>query len=310
MKALVTGGCGFIGSALVHRLMADGHDVVNLDALTYAGVRASVEHFEGDARYRFVHGDVCSRPTVDDAIAEADVVFHLAAESHVDRSISGAALFIRTNVLGTQVVCDAALQAGVRLIQVGTDEVYGSIEVGRFTEDSPLVPTNPYAASKAGADLVALSYARTHGLDVVVTRCSNNFGPRQLPEKLIPLAVTNVLRGRPVPVYGDGLQVRDWIHVDDHVGALLFLAEHGVAGTVYNVGADNERTNRAVIDEILGELGGSWVEVTDRLAHDRRYAIDAGRLAALGFTAPRRPLGPTLAWYRANPGWWEPLLAE
>ena len=308
MKALVTGGCGFIGSALVHRLMADGHTVVNLDALTYAGVRASVEHFETDPRYTFVQADVCDAVAVAGAMAHVDVAFHLAAESHVDRSIDGAAPFMRTNVLGTQVVCDAALAAGVRLVQVGTDEVYGSIESGRFTEDSPLVPTNPYAASKAGADLVALAFHRTHGLDVVVSRCSNNFGPRQLPEKLIPLAITNVLRGEPVPVYGDGLQVRDWIHVDDHVGALLFLAEHGQAGRVYNVGADNERTNRDVVDEILDVLGGSWVEVADRKAHDRRYAIDATRLAELGFRAPTRPLEPTIRWYLDHPGWWEPLL--
>lgn len=310
MKALVTGGCGFIGSALVHALVRDGHDVVNLDALTYAGVRASVAELEGRAGYRFVHGDVCDPVAVQGAMEGCEVVFHLAAESHVDRSIQGAAAFVRTNVLGTQVVCDATRAAGARLIQVGTDEVYGSIDVGRFTERSPLAPTNPYAATKAAADLFALSLHRTHGLDVVVTRCSNNFGPRQLPEKLIPLAITNLLRGRPVPVYGDGQQVRDWIHVEDHVAALRFLADRGEAGQVYNVGASNERTNLDVVDELITLLGGQRSHVADRKAHDRRYAIDASRLAELGFRAHARPLGPTVAWYQANAAWWTPLLPE
>jgi dTDP-glucose 4,6-dehydratase len=310
LRILVTGGCGFIGSCLVLRLVEEGHEVVNLDALTYAGVRASLARIEGAPNYRFVRGDVQSRERVLEALGEGvDRVFHLAAESHVDRSIQGAEAFVRTNVLGTEVLLEACRGRAGRIVHVSTDEVYGSVPEGRTDEQAPLAPANPYAASKAGADLLALAHAATHGLDLVVTRCSNNFGPRQLPEKLIPLAITRALEGRPVPLYGDGRQVRDWIHVEDHVDALLFVAEHAQAGQVVNVGVENTRTNRQVLEELFAHLGrGRFEHVADRLGHDRRYALDAGRLRGLGWSRAPRDLGDTVAWYLANEAWWRPLL--
>lgn len=292
MRVLVTGGCGFIGSALLRALQ--GHEVVNLDALTYAGRRENAEGFEA----RFVHGDICDPSAVTSAMEGVEVVFHLAAESHVDRSNDDPAPFARTNLVGTQVLCTAAIEAGVRrFVHVSTDEVYGSIDEGAFTESAPLNPTNPYAASKAGSDLLVLAAHKTHGLPALITRCTNNFGPRQYPEKLIPLAITRLLAGEPVPVYGDGLQVRDWIHVEDHARALVFLAENGQIGEVYNIGADNTRTNLDVVRELCDHLGGSWVRVPDRPAHDRRYALDCTKLRALGFTAPVRDLSSTVKWY-------------
>lgn len=294
MRVLVTGGCGFIGSALLRQLHGDGHQVVNLDALTYAGKRENAEGFEA----RFVHGDICSPETVRDAIEGVEVVFHLAAESHVDRSNADPAPFVRTNVLGTQVLISEALVAGVRrFVHVSTDEVYGSIDSGAFTERSPLNPSNPYAASKAGSDLLVLAAFKTHGLPAIVTRCTNNFGPRQYPEKLIPLAISRLREGKPVPVYGDGQQVRDWIHVEDHAAALAFIAQEGVLGDVYNIGANNCRTNLSVVEELCSLLGGSWESVSDRPAHDRRYALDVSKLSRLGFEAPARDLGDTVHWY-------------
>lgn len=301
MRVLVTGGCGFIGSALLRLLHARGHEVVNLDALTYCGFRHNSEGFE----HSFVHGDVCDGSTVRGALEGVEVIFHLAAESHVDRSNVDPAPFVRTNLLGTQVLCSAALDAGVRrFVHVSTDEVYGSIDEGSFTEHSPLNPTNPYAASKAGSDLLVLAANKTHGLPAIVTRCTNNFGPRQYPEKLIPLAITRLLAGEPVPVYGDGQQVRDWIHVEDHARALVSLAERGSPGEIYNIGAHNTRTNLSVVEELCDHLGGSWVSVPDRPAHDRRYALDASKLAALGFEAPARDLSSTVEWFveRSLPG--------
>ncbi len=301
MRVLVTGGCGFIGSALLRLLHARGHEVVNLDALTYCGFRHNSEGFE----HSFVHGDVCDGSTVRGALEGVEVIFHLAAESHVDRSNVDPAPFVRTNLLGTQVLCSAALAAGVRrFVHVSTDEVYGSIDEGSFTEHSPLNPTNPYAASKAGSDLLVLAANKTHGLPAIVTRCTNNFGPRQYPEKLIPLAITRLLAGEPVPVYGDGQQVRDWIHVEDHARALVSLAERGSPGEIYNIGAHNTRTNLSVVEELCDRLGGSWVSVPDRPAHDRRYALDASKLAALGFEAPARDLSSTVEWFveRSLPG--------
>ncbi|HJN75071.1 MAG TPA: dTDP-glucose 4,6-dehydratase [Myxococcota bacterium] len=301
MRVLVTGGCGFIGSALLRLLHARGHEVVNLDALTYCGFRHNSEGFE----HSFVHGDVCDGSTVRGALEGVEVIFHLAAESHVDRSNVDPAPFVRTNLLGTQVLCSAALAAGVRrFVHVSTDEVYGSIDEGSFTEHSPLNPTNPYAASKAGSDLLVLAANKTHGLPAIVTRCTNNFGPRQYPEKLIPLAITRLLAGEPVPVYGDGQQVRDWIHVEDHARALVSLAERGSPGEIYNIGAHNTRTNLSVVEELCDHLGGSWVSVPDRPAHDRRYALDASKLAALGFEAPARDLSSTVEWFveRSLPG--------
>ncbi len=319
MKLLVTGGAGFIGSNFVRYQIA--HDpsveVTTLDALTYAGNLANLEPVRSAARHRFVHGDVTDREAVFRLLEPGvDAIVHFAAESHVDRSIEDSAVFLRTNVLGTQVMLEGARRCGVkRFLHISTDEVYGSLgPEGRFTEESPLRPSSPYAASKAAADAFVQAYAATHGVPGVITRCSNNYGPYQFPEKLIPLFVTNALDGLPLPLYGDGLHVRDWIHVEDHVAALwhvLGLPERG--GVVYNVGAENEMPNRAVAERILALVGrpASLVRpVTDRLGHDRRYALDATRLRATGWR-PRRTfhdgLAATVAWYRERRAWWEPL---
>ena len=325
MRYLVTGGAGFIGSNFVRHLLRERPDaeVVNLDALTYAGHLESLSDVEDDPRYRFVHADVCDGGEVREAMGGADVVFHLAAESHVDRSIMEDAPFIRTNVLGTGTLLAAALEAGVRrFVQVSTDEVYGELpwrdpedgdpHAPRFTEDTPLAPRSPYSASKAAGDHLALAYHTTHGMDVVVTRCSNNYGPYQYPEKLLPVVITRALENRPAPVYGDGLYVRDWIHVRDHCTGILAAAEQGRPGRVYNFGGAAERTNLSVIRDILRILGKpeSLVErVKDRPGHDRRYAIDASRAKEeLGWAPSVRleeGLEETVDWYRTNRAWCE-----
>ena len=325
MKYLVTGGAGFIGSNLVRHLLKtqpDAH-VTNLDALTYAGKLANLSGVEEGERYRFVHGDICDPAAVRGAMDGVDLVMNLAAESHVDRSIMSDAPFVRTNVMGTQTLLAAALELGVsRFVQVSTDEVYGELpwfEPGdaaglehRFTERTPLAPRSPYSATKAAADHLALSYHMTHGLDVVVTRCSNNYGPYQFPEKLIPLMTTYALAGRRLPVYGDGLNVRDWIHVDDHCRGLLAAAARGDPGAVYNFGGDAERTNLSVVQTILTTLGkpADLVEyVTDRKGHDRRYAIDASWAKSELDWKPtvdfEDGLGATVRWYRDNELWWQ-----
>lgn len=314
MRVMVTGGCGFIGSCFVRLALAEGWEVVNLDKLTYAGNPANVADVADTPGYRFVHADIADRDALPAALEGVDVVVNMAAESHVDRSILDPAAFPMTDVVGTAVLLDAARSAGVsRFVQVSTDEVYGSIETGAFTEDDPLAPSSPYSASKAGGDLQALAYHRTFGMDVVVTRGSNTYGPRQYPEKLIPLFVTNLLDGHPVPVYGDGLQVRDWIHVEDHCTGIWTAMTRGEAGRVYNVGGGNERTNLE-ITTILLEATGRGPEmirhVADRPGHDRRYALDAARLRALGWEPRRgfaRGLADTAAWYAANRAWWEPI---
>jgi dTDP-glucose 4,6-dehydratase len=323
MRHLVTGGAGFIGSNFVRHLLAERPDVelVNLDALTYAGHLESLADVADDARHRFVHGDICDADVVQEAMAGVDVVFHLAAESHVDRSILEDAPFVRTNVLGTQTLLAAALAAGVsRFVQVSTDEVYGELpwrdpedgdeDAPRFTEETPVAPRSPYSASKAAADHLAMAYHTTHGMDVVVTRCSNNYGPFQYPEKLIPVIITQALGRRPIPVYGDGLYVRDWIHVSDHCRGILAAAEKGAAGGVYNFGGDSERTNLSLVREILRivDRPQSLIEhVTDRPGHDRRYAIDASRAKAdLGWrpeTDFRAGLRSTVEWYLSNESW-------
>ena len=323
MRYLVTGGAGFIGSNFVRHLLIErpGCEIVNLDALTYAGHLESLDDVERDPRHTFVQGDICDAETARRVMEGVDTVFHLAAESHVDRSIVQDAPFIRTNVLGTATLLSAALEENVRrFVQVSTDEVYGELpwrdpadgltDVSRFTEDTPLAPRSPYSASKAAGDHLALSYHTTHGLDVVVTRCSNNYGPFQYPEKLIPLMVTRALADEPLPVYGDGLYVRDWIHVSDHCRGLLTAAERGRAGRVYNLGGDAERTNLSLVHEVLDILGKprSLIEhVRDRPGHDRRYAIDASRAAAeLGWSPAVRMhdgLRETVAWYRENQPW-------
>jgi len=316
MKLLVTGGAGFIGANFVRYVLGCHADarVTTLDSLTYAGNLANLEPLRDDPRHRFVRADVADSAAVGAALEDGvDAIVHFAAESHVDRSISDATPFLRTNVVGTGVLLDVARSRGVgRFVHVSTDEVYGSLESGSCaTEEFPLRPTSPYAASKAASDLLALAYARTHGLDVVVTRCSNNFGPLQFPEKLIPLFITNALADEPLPLYGDGANVRDWIHVEDHCAALDAVLRKGRSGEVYNVGATNEWTNRDLTREILRRLGKSEDlvrRVADRPAHDRRYALDSTKLRRETGWAPQwsfaAGLDETIAWYQANEAWW------
>ncbi|MEU8733328.1 MULTISPECIES: dTDP-glucose 4,6-dehydratase [Streptomyces] len=317
MNILVTGAAGFIGSRYVGRLLASDPPgaprITVLDALTYAGTTANLEL--GHPRLDFVHGDVRDAALVDKLTAGADQVVHFAAESHVDRSIHAASDFVLTNVVGTQNLLDAALRHGVAtFVHVSTDEVYGSVESGSATEEHPLRPSSPYAASKASGDLLALSYHRTHGLDVRVTRCSNNYGPRQYPEKLVPLFVTHLLDGRRVPLYGDGRNVRDWLHVDDHCRGVDLVRTRGRAGEVYNIGGGTELSNRDLTALLLDACGAGpdrIVHVADRKGHDLRYSVDWSKAREeLGYR-PRRDfatgLAETVAWYRDNRDWWEPL---
>ena len=317
---LVTGGCGFIGSNFIRHLLGADPDVVvvNLDCLTYAGNLANLADLDGHPRFRFVRGDITDRDAVAAAVRGAQGVIHFAAESHVDRSIQDSGPFVRTNVVGTQVLLDAARQAGVdRYVQVSTDEVYGSLgPAGYFSEQTPLAPSSPYAASKAAADLLVRSYAHTYGLPAVITRCSNNYGPYQFPEKLIPLFITNLLRDQPVPVYGDGQQVRDWIHVRDHCAGVEAAWRKGKAGEVYNFGGRCEKPNLELIRTLIDLLGKgeSLIRfVADRPGHDRRYAIDASRARRELGWAPRHrfedALAATVAWYREHRGWWERILS-
>lgn len=315
MKIFVTGGAGFIGSNYVHHVLANSDDEVTVfDALTYAGNEANLADVQDDPRYRFIRGDICDREAVASAMDGHDVVAHFAAESHVDRSIVNPDAFVHTNCDGTNVMCDTARVVGVdRFLHISTDEVYGSIEDGSFSETDPLMPRSPYSASKAGSDLIALSYLETHGVPVLVTRSSNNFGPYQFPEKVIPLFVTNLIEGGNVPLYGDGLNVRDWCFVEDNCAGVDLVLREGVVGEVYNIGAGNEITNRELTDRLLGLCGAdeSRIDyVEDRLGHDRRYSISIDKARALGW-APQRELGEaleqTVAWYRDNRWWWEPL---
>ncbi|MQY04625.1 dTDP-glucose 4,6-dehydratase [Actinomadura macrotermitis] len=320
MNILVTGAAGFIGSAYVRLLLGDGlaegpavTRITVLDKLTYAGTLDNLDL--ADPRLRFVHGDICDAGLVDALTADADQVVHFAAESHVDRSIDSAAGFVRTNVLGTQTLLDAAVRHEVeRFVHVSTDEVYGSVETGARAETDPLAPSSPYAASKASSDLVALACHRTHGLDVRVTRCTNNYGPRQFPEKIIPLFVTNLLDGREVPLYGDGRNRRDWLHVDDHCLGIDLVRAQGRPGEIYNLGGGTELTNRQLTDLLLAACGASAGlvrYVADRKGHDLRYSVrtDKARIE-LGYR-PRhdleRGLAETVEWYRGNRAWWEPL---
>ncbi len=319
MRVVITGAARFIGSRFAELLLAEAErlgydDVVLLDALTYSGRRENMERALSLGA-RFVHGSINDAAVLDQALAGAHAVVHLAAESHVDRSITGAHDFFVTNVLGTQQLLEGARRAGVsRFVHVSTDEVYGSIPSGSWREDHLLEPNSPYSASKAGSDLAALAYHRTYGLAVMVTRCSNNYGPRQFPEKVIPLFVTNLMDGRTVPLYGDGLNVRDWLHVDDHCRGILAVLEGGRPGEVYNIGGGTELTNRELTTRLLALCGADESSVTpvaDRLGHDRRYSVDWGKIhAELGYE-PRVPfetgLAETVAWYRANEAWWRPL---
>ncbi|MFC9254068.1 dTDP-glucose 4,6-dehydratase [Amycolatopsis thailandensis] len=321
MRVLVTGGAGFIGSHYVRQVLTGAYpsladaELIVLDKLTYAGNEANLEPVRKNPRYRFEKGDICDGALVSELMQGIDLVVHFAAESHVDRSIAGAADFVLTNVLGTQTLLQAALEAEVgKFVHVSTDEVYGSIDEGSWTEDHALEPNSPYSASKASSDLLARSFFRTHGLPVCVTRCSNNYGPYQFPEKVIPLFVTNLLDGKKVPLYGDGLNVRDWLHVDDHCRGIQFVVDGGRPGEVYNIGGGTELTNRELTGRLLDAVDADWESVEpveDRKGHDRRYSVDITKISAeLGY-APRMSfedgLADTVAWYRENRSWWEPL---
>ncbi|MDT8909469.1 dTDP-glucose 4,6-dehydratase [Amycolatopsis sp. PS_44_ISF1] len=324
MRVLVTGGAGFIGSHYVRQVLTGAYptlgdaEVVVLDKLTYAGNRANLDPVAADRRLRFAEGDIGDAALVAELMRGVDLVVHFAAESHVDRSILGSADFVLTNVLGTQTLLQAALEAGVgKFVHVSTDEVYGSIADGSWSEEHLLEPNSPYSASKASSDLIARAFFRTHGLPVCVTRCSNNYGPYQFPEKVIPLFVTNLLDGRKVPLYGDGLNVRDWLHVDDHCHGIQLVADGGRAGEIYNIGGGTELTNRELTGRLLDAAGVGWemVEpVADRKGHDRRYSVDITKIAGeLGY-APRVSfedgLAGTVRWYADNRAWWEPLKAR
>lgn len=317
MKLFVTGGAGFIGSNYVRWVLARTDDaVVVYDALTYAGNRDNLRGLEDDPRLEFIHGDVCDRDGVAKAMDGCDGVVHFAAESHVDRSIVGPDAFVRTNCDGTNVVCDTARLLEVdKVVHVSTDEVYGSIAEGSFTETDRLEPSSPYSASKAGADLIALAYRETFGLPVAVTRTTNNFGPYQHPEKLIPLFTTNLLDGMKVPLYGDGQNVRDWCHVDDNCAAIDLVLREGQPGEIYNIAGGNELTNRDLTSRLLALCGRdeSYIQpVADRLGHDRRYSVDAAKMKELGWSPVRElneALAATVVWYRDNRWWWEPLKA-
>ncbi len=316
MRLFVTGGAGFIGSNYVSHVLSSTEDSVTVfDALTYAGNRETIRGYDGDPRFSFVHGDICNRDAVRQALPGHDAVVHFAAESHVDRSLLDPDVFVRTNCMGTNVLCDVALDVGVeRFVHISTDEVYGSIEEGSFTERDRLEPRSPYSAAKAGSDLIALAYFETHGLPVVLTRSSNQYGPYQFPEKLIPFFVTRLLDGRQVPLYGDGLNVRDWLFVRDNCRGVDLVLRHGQVGEIYNIGAGNERTNREITDlllRILGKDESSVEYVEDRKGHDRRYSIATEKVAALGW----RPevsfedgLAETVQFYIDRRDWWEPLV--
>jgi len=321
-KVLVTGGAGFIGSNFVRYALHHHPDwhVVNLDKLTYAGNPRNLDDITSDpataARYRFVQGDIADESCVVPLFAEEhfDFALNFAAETHVDRSIGNPGDFIQTDVYGTYVLLEASKQYNLtRFIQISTDEVYGSIEEGSFTEESPLNPRNPYSASKAGADRLAYSYFATYGLDVIVTRASNNYGPFQYPEKLIPLFVTNALDDKPLPLYGDGKNVRDWLHVEDHCSALDFVLLNGGAGEVYNIGGGNERMNIEITQLILKTLGKPETlvrHVEDRKGHDRRYSISTDKLLTLGWRPAKHfdtGIVETIRWFEANRPWWEPI---
>ncbi len=319
MHLVVTGGCGFIGSNFIRHLMAWRPDwrITNIDKLTYAGNPASLQDISNNPLYRFYKGDICDRAFMAEIFSTApDAIVHFAAESHVDRSISGPEIFVQTNVLGTQVLLETARRSKVaRFLHVSTDEVYGSLgPTGLFTETTPLAPNSPYSASKAGSDLLVQAYHHTFGMDTVLTRCSNNYGPYQFPEKLIPLLISNLMDDLQIPIYGDGKNVRDWIHVEDHCAGLLLVLEKGKSGETYNLGGGNERENIVIAKKLLSLLGkpeSSIRYVEDRLGHDKRYAIDASKATSQLGWKPKHDfasgLAATVAWYQANEKWWRPL---
>jgi dTDP-glucose 4,6-dehydratase len=320
MKILVTGGAGFIGSHYVRTLLQGNYpgfehaQVTVLDKLTYAGNRANLEPVATSPGFSFIRGDICDAALLAAVVPGRDAVINFAAETHVDRSIVGAAEFMESNAMGVQVLLQACLDADVaRFVQVSTDEVYGSVDHGSWKEDAPLAPNSPYAAAKAGGDLLARAYARTHGLNVSITRCCNNYGPYQHPEKVIPLFVTNLLDGLKVPLYGDGQNIRGWVHVDDHCRGIQLVLECGEPGGVYHINGDAELTNIELTRALLAHCDADWemvAPVEDRKGHDRRYSLDDSLLRGMGF-APRIPfsqgLADTVRWYQRNRSWWEPL---
>jgi dTDP-glucose 4,6-dehydratase len=322
MRVLVTGGAGFIGSQYVRDLLNDhypafaGADVTVFDKLTYAGNLANLAPVSDSPRYRFVHGDICSATDLDAALPGHDVIVNFAAESHVDRSITGAADFIQTNVLGAQQVFDAALRHNVdRVVHISTDEVYGSIDNGSWREDHLLEPNSPYSAAKAGSDLIARAYAQSYGLNISITRCSNNYGPYHFPEKVIPLFVTNLLDGKKVPLYGEGANIRDWLYVADHCRGIQLVVEHGRPGEFYNIGGGQELSNKELTEKLLEATGRDWSYVQPIVdprggGHDLRYSVDYSKAAELGY-APQvtfeAGLAETVRWYKDNRDWWEPL---
>ena len=320
MNILVCGGAGFIGSAFVRRRLATTDDtLVVLDKLTYAGNRMNLADIDSDpslsSRMRFVHGDIADADVVAPLVAGADAIVNFAAESHVDRSILDAEDFLRTGVIGVHVLAEAARRSDrpVRFVQVSTDEVYGAVEEGWSVESDPVAPRSPYAAAKAAGELILQSYTTTHDLDLVMTRGANTYGPYQHPEKLIPLFITNAMADRELPLYGDGLQERDWLHVNDHADGVGFVLDHGRAGEVYNLAAGESRTNRDVTERVLAEVGKSWSlvrSVPDRPGHDRRYAMDGSKIAALGWrpaTSFETGLPATVKWYAENEAWWRAI---
>ena len=320
MRLLVTGGAGFIGSNFIRMInrgeLAGVTHVTVLDKLTYAGLKENLTQVSNNSSYVFQHGDICDPELVASLVSEVDAVVNFAAESHVDRSISGAADFIQANIVGVQVLLDAikASDQAIRFLQISTDEVYGSIETGSWTEEWPLQPNSPYSASKAGGELLARSYHGTHKLDVVITRCSNNYGTHHFPEKLIPLFITNLLEGRKVPVYGTGKNVRDWLHVDDHCRGIFNVLMNGRSGQVYNIGGGRELTNIEITHLLLEAMGAdeSSIEyVEDRKGHDLRYSVDWTKInKELGYEPQvnfEDGIKDTIQWYRDNQAWWKPL---
>lgn len=319
MRYFVTGAAGFIGSHFVRELLAGsyGGDVTGVtvyDKLTYAGNLENLASVKDDPRFTFVQGDICDGDKLDEVLPGHDVVVNFAAETHVDRSIHGPQDFIVTNVVGTQTILDACLRHGIpRTVHIGTDEVYGSIDEGSWDENEPLMPNSPYSAAKAAAEMLVRAYYVTYGLNVSSTRCSNNYGPYQFPEKVIPLFVTNLMDGNKVPLYGDGLNVRDWLHVDDHCRGIALVVEKGAPGESYNIGGGLELNNKELTERVLAAMGVGWdmvQPVEDRKGHDRRYSVNDGKLRALGY-APQHTfdggLAETVQWYRDNEAWWRPL---
>lgn len=319
MHLIVTGGCGFIGSNFIRLVLTTrpGWRVTNVDKLTYAGNPANLSDLAGNPNYKFFKADICDSALMGEIFsANPDAVVHFAAESHVDRSIAGPEIFVQTNVMGTQVLLESARKAKAgRFLHVSTDEVYGSLgPAGLFSEATPLAPNSPYSASKAGSDFLVQAYHHTFGMDTVLTRCSNNYGPYQFPEKLIPLLITNLMEGKQIPIYGDGKNVRDWLHVEDHCLGILLALEKGRAGEAYNIGGNNERENIQIARQLLSLMGKDETSiryVEDRLGHDRRYAIDAAKIRRELGWAPKHDfdsgIKSTVEWYKANEKWWRPL---